>query len=131
MIGEGANVINIDPMRIISKPTNAIEVRSNIIYVFTLLRTLKIEVVWDVMDWITYPDTDFVLLQLFYIYDALKARHCSLAPAMGNTAGVTSGPNGEPLVVGMIFCDTMTVTVSTTGSGPTMYLYQKFHIFYF
>ena len=90
MIGEGKNVIKIDPMRVVNKPTNIIEYRSNVVYVFALLKALNIEVFWDPMDWITYPDVDYIMIQLQYIYDALKNRHCVLPPAMGTQAGVTS-----------------------------------------
>lgn len=48
---------------------------------------------------------DFVLLQLYHIYLALKDKQCPLPPAHGNFAGTTSGPNGELLVVGVLFGD--------------------------
>lgn len=48
---------------------------------------------------------DFVLLQLYLIYMALKDRECPLPPAHGSFPGTTSGPNGELLVVGVLFGD--------------------------
>lgn len=111
MIGDGQNVTKVDPMRVVNKPANIIEYRSNICYVFSLLRALNIEICWDPMDFITFPDPDFTMIQLEYIYEALKERHCVLPPAMGSQAGVTSGANGDPLVVGIVFSDTITVSI--------------------
>jgi len=90
MIGEGENVIKIDPMRVINIPVNALEFRSNVMYSLSLLKALNIDVIWDPMDWITFPDVDFILVQLQLIYDVIKNRHCVLPPAMANQAGVTS-----------------------------------------
>jgi hypothetical protein len=111
MIGDGQNIIKVDPMRVVNKPTNIIEYRSNMCYVFSLLRALNIEVCWDPIDFITFPDPDFTMIQLEYIYEALKEKHCILPPAMGSQAGVTSGANGDPLVVGIVFSDTITVSI--------------------
>ena len=66
VIGSGTSVVKIDPMRISSKPNNVMELRSNVIYVFTMLKALNIEIFWDVMDWITFPDT--VCSNLKFIY---------------------------------------------------------------
>lgn len=107
-IGEGLNIVRIDSLRIISNPGNILDYRANMIYIFSLLKALDIKIIWDVDDWITYPDTEFLVLQLSYIYEGLKNRQCSLPPAQGTNAGVTSGPNGEPMVTGMIFADTPT-----------------------
>lgn len=108
-VGRGASSIRIDSLRMYSEPSNILEYRSNISYCFSILKALDIEVIWDPMDWITYKDTEFIVLQLFYIYDALKEKQCNLPPAQGTSAGVTSGPNGEPLVVGMVFADSRPV----------------------
>ena len=105
VIGEGQSSIRIDPMRIVSKPYSISEYRSNVSYVFNLMRVLNITVLWEIEDWITFPDTHFCVLQLSLVYDALNKRQCSLPPAQGNSAGVTSGPNGKPLVVGLLFSD--------------------------
>jgi hypothetical protein len=106
MVGEGNSAVRIDSMRVYSNPANIVEFRSNISYVFSLLAALKIEILWDMEDWITFADTEFVVLQLFYVYDKLQHRQCSLPPAQGTSAGVTSGANGEPQVTGMIYADT-------------------------
>ena len=117
MIGEGVGVVRVDPMRIVNKPTNVVEFRSNVIYSFQLLKALGIEVCWDPMDWVTFPDVDFTMIQLQYIYNALKGRNCVLPPATGNQAGVTSAANGEPLVVGVVFSDTITVSIPNLSSS--------------
>lgn len=109
VVGEGAKAVKIDPLRIVSEPANIVDFRSNISYLFSLLRALNIEVLWDLEDWISYPDTEFIVLQLYYLYNALKMRQCSLPPAQGTNAGVTSGPNGEPMVSGMVYADTRPV----------------------
>lgn len=104
-VGEGTNAVRIDSMRIYAEPSSIVEFRSNITYIFSILGALGIEVIWDLQDWISYADTEFVVLQLFYIYEALQSRQCSLPPAQGTSAGVTSGANGEPQVTGMIYAD--------------------------
>lgn len=106
LVGEGSGAVRIDSMRVYSNPANIVEFRSNIAYVFSLLAALNIEILWDMEDWITFADTEFVVLQLFYVYDKLQMRQCSLPPAQGTSAGVTSGANGEPQVTGMIYADT-------------------------
>ena len=45
---------------------------------------------WTVEAWITYPDTEFVLLQLSYVYELLKDRQCVLPPAQGDVPGLVS-----------------------------------------
>ena len=114
-VGSGKNVVKIDPIRMVNMPANLSEYRTNLMYVFSLLHALEIDVLWDVMDWVSYPDVDFVLLQLTAIYEKLKMRQCSLPPAQGMNAGVTSGPHGL-MVVGMVFSDT--VITGKTGEIP-------------
>mmetsp|Transcript_16858 Transcript_16858/g.25360 ORF Transcript_16858/g.25360 Transcript_16858/m.25360 type:complete len:1542 (-) Transcript_16858:189-4814(-) len=106
-IGEGLDMVRIDALRVTKDTKNIMDFRANIQYVFSLLRALHVEVLWDVDDWITYPDTEFIVLQMFLVYEALKGRQCSLPPAQGTSAGVTSGPNGEPMVTGMVYADTV------------------------
>lgn len=106
-IGEGMDMIRIDAKKLVSKPHNVNEFRENIKYVFSLLHALRIPVLYNVDDWLTYPDTEFIVYQFFVIYEKLKHRQCSLPPAQGVNAGVTSGPNGEPMVTGMVFKDTL------------------------
>jgi hypothetical protein len=100
-----AGKIRVDPLRVAGHPTSIADYRNNLFYVFTLLEALGVDVIWTPEDWISNPDTEFIMLQLSYIYEALKNRQSALPPAQGATAGMTSGPNGEPLVVGMIYLD--------------------------
>ena len=109
-LGEGATMIKIDPMRIVQNPFEISEYRENLLYVLKLLKALDVQVLWDVDDWITVPDTEFLMLQLNYIYEKFKSKQCSLPPAQGSSAGVTSGPNGKPLVVGLSFADSHPVS---------------------
>jgi hypothetical protein len=95
----------LDPLCIAGDPMSICEYRSNLQYVWEILRILGIEVIWTVEDWITNPDTEFVILQLYYIYEKCKTLQCALPPAQGTKAGLTSGPTGEALVVGLIFAD--------------------------
>jgi hypothetical protein len=111
--------VTVDPIRIVNVPQNIADYRANVLYVLSLLRALNIEVLWDADDWITNPDTEFTTLQLSYIYECLKTRQCSLPPAHGTSAGVTSGPNGMPRVVGLKFADT------PVGNGPTTHRSSK------
>ena len=106
-VGEGVDMIRIDAKRVVSRPTNVNEYRENIKYIFAILKALKISILYDLDDWLTYPDTEFIVYQLFVIYEAVKQRQCSLPPAQGGNAGVISGPNGEPMVTGMAFKDTL------------------------
>jgi hypothetical protein len=87
VIGTGANTVRVDPIRVFFNPLSISEFRSNLTYVMSLIRALSIDVLWDIDDWITYPDTEFMMYQLNLIYDALKGRQCSLPPAQGHTAG--------------------------------------------
>eukprot|EP01034_Spumella_vulgaris_P024826 gene24826-31213_t len=106
VIGDGDEAVRIDPLRVAGEPSSICDFRDNLEYVFQLLRVLGVEVMWTPEDWLTHPDTEFIMLQLSYVYEALKHKQCSLPPAQGGSAGLTSGPNGEPIVAGMIFSDT-------------------------
>ena len=106
IVGNGINRQRIDPLRIISHPNSLCDFRNNLYYVFHLLEALAVDVIWTPEDWISNPDTEFMLLQLSFIYEAFKMKQSALPPAQGTTAGITSGPNGEPRVVGIIFADT-------------------------
>jgi hypothetical protein len=106
LVGENpASRVRVDPLRVVGTPTSICDFRSNLFYVFTLLEALCVDVIWTPEDWISNPDTEFIMLQLSYIYEAFKHKQSALPPAQGSTAGITSGPNGEPLVVGLIFQD--------------------------
>ena len=61
------------------------------------------EVLWTVDDWITFPDQDFVLLQLHQVYDRFRNSHCVIPPAHGPSPGIASNKNGQPVVVGLEF----------------------------
>jgi hypothetical protein len=106
IIGEGSTTIRIDPMRIVANPDNYDDIRANLIYVFSLLKALEIESLWTPDEWLTFPDTEFAILQLSYVYEALRDRQCNLPAANGTTAGLATGPDGEALVVGLTFSDT-------------------------
>lgn len=101
-----AGTIRIDPMRVVRNPVGFTDIKANITYVFSLLRALGIDVLWEPDDWLTNPDTDFVLLQLSYVYEALRTKQGVLPAASGIEAGYTSGPTGEVAVVGVVFADT-------------------------
>lgn len=122
-LGEGVTMIKIDPMRIVQNPFEISEYRENLSYVLKLLKALEVQVLWDIDDWITVPDTEFIMLQLQYIYDKFKSKQCSLPPAQGSSAGVTSGPNGKPLVVGLSFADSRPVS-STNDPNQTVHKKQ-------
>lgn len=104
-IGNSSGMQRIDPLRMVGDPTSICDFRDNLTYVFHLLRLIGIDIMWTAEDWISNPDTEFILLQLQYIYDVLRFKQCSLPPAQGDKPGLTSGPNGEALVVGLIFSD--------------------------
>jgi hypothetical protein len=104
-IGKGSSTQRIDPLRIAGDPTSICDFRSNLVYAFSLLETLGIDVLWTAEDWISNPDTEFVMYQLSIIYDHLYMKQCTLPPAHGDKPGLTSGANGEALVIGLIFSD--------------------------
>lgn len=105
IVGEKKTHIRVDPLRIVRDAACYGDMISNVEYVFDLLRALDIDVVWEAADWLTNPDTEFIILQLNYIYNTLKTRQCCLPPAQGQVAGITSGPNGDPVVAGIVFAD--------------------------
>lgn len=111
-----AGRVRVDPLRVAGNPTSICDFRNNLFYVFTLLEALSVDVIWTPEDWISNPDTEFIMLQLSYIYEAFKHKQSALPPAQGSTAGMTSGPNGEPLVVGMIFLDSRPANARLTTS---------------
>lgn len=104
-VGRGAQERRLDPLRVAGDPTSICEFRDNLTYAFELLSLIGIEVLWTAEDWITNPDTEFIMLQLSFIFEKLKLHQCALPPAQGDKPGLTSGPNGEALVVGLIFSD--------------------------
>lgn len=112
-VGQGANIVRIDAMRVHWSPLRLSEYRSNLKYVFELMAAIKIPLLWSPDRWLCYEDDQFVLLQFQIIYEALKQRQCSLAPAQGHSAGVTAGPNGEMMVVEMKFADTRPMSTKT------------------
>jgi Calponin homology (CH) domain len=120
MIGEGAETIRIDPMRVVNKPKNVIEFKSNVNYVFGLVRALKVDLIFTPNDWISFPDVDFVMVQLLLIWNVIKNKQCVLPPAMLNNAGVTSGSNGEPQVVGVVFSDSITLSIPVLTAAGTV-----------
>lgn len=104
-IGKGTNVHHVDPLRISGDPTSICDFRSNLLYVFQLLGLLDIDVLWTAEDWISNPDTEFIMFQLSIIFEKLRDKQCTLPPAHGDKPGLTSGPNGDALVIGLIFSD--------------------------
>ncbi len=112
-IGEGSNLVRIDPLRIVLEPARISDFRANVNYVFSLMKAAKITNIWDTESWITFPDTESVLLQLSFIYETFKDRGCCLAPASGTSAGVTAGPGGEMLVIGLIYADSRPINSRT------------------
>ena len=84
MVGSGVTTIRIDPMRVVSQPDNYDDTRANLTYIFALLKALEIETLWTTDEWLTYPDTEFAILQLSYIYEALRYRQCNLPTCSWN-----------------------------------------------
>ena len=82
-------------------------------YCLSLMKAVNIPIIWEAESWISFPDTESIILQLTYIYDQMKNRQCSLTPAQGSTAGITAGPNGEMLVVGLVFADSRPINSKT------------------
>jgi hypothetical protein len=97
--------VRVDPFKIAGDPSSICEFRSNLRYVFELLEDLGIDVIWTAEDWISNPDTEFIMFQLSLIFDKLKDNQCTLPPAYGDKPGLTSGSNGEALVIGLVFKD--------------------------
>jgi hypothetical protein len=82
-IGQYKKLVFIDPLRINFAPTCLSEFQSNITYVFSLLHALEIPVIFEVDDWLTYNNNDFLMLQLSYIYDSLQFRQgCVLSASI-------------------------------------------------
>lgn len=98
----------VDPSRMYFEPLTMSELRANVSYVFNLLEVLGVDVVWTVDEWVSIDDPTFCILQLSKVYAHCKDRRCALPLADPVTAapGLTSGPMGLPLVVGLVFADT-------------------------
>ena len=104
----GSKILKIDPSKIYFDPVNLACVCSNVTYVFDLLEMLGVDLFWTVEEWIAIDDCTFLLLQLSYLYTLCRTRQCvlPLADTLTATPGITSGPLGVPIVVGLIFADT-------------------------
>ena len=98
-------MIRVDPFQVTEEARSLSDFKDNLTYVFKLLHLLNIPVLWTADDWMTNPDTEFIMLQLSYVYQAFKHAQCVLPPAMGDMSGLSSGPNGEPIVAGVLFAD--------------------------
>lgn len=98
----------IDPSRLYFEPLTMSELRANVSYVFNLLEVLGVDVTWTVDEWVSLDDQAFCILQLSKVYAHCKDRRCAVPLADPVTAapGLTSGPLGLPLVVGLVFADT-------------------------
>jgi hypothetical protein len=99
------SILRVDPFKIAGDPSSICEFRSNLRYVFELLEVLGIDVIWTAEDWISNPDTEFIMFQLSLIFEKLKDNQCTLPPAYGDKPRLTSGSNGEALVIGLVFKD--------------------------
>jgi hypothetical protein len=98
----------VDPSRMYFEPLTMSELRANVSYVFNLLEVLGVDVIWTVDEWVSLDDQAFCILQLSKVYAHCKDRRCAVPLADPVTAapGLTSGPLGLPLVVGLVFADT-------------------------
>lgn len=105
-VGSDGDERRLDPLRITGDPKSICDFRDNLRYVFDILHLIGVEVLWTPEDWITNPDSEFMLFQLSFIFERLKLQQCALPPAQGERPGLASGPNGEALVVGLVFNDT-------------------------
>ena len=108
VVSDGINIISIDPSRVFFSPRSLPDMRSNVSYVFDILETLGLDVFWTVDEWINLDETCFMVLQLSKLYDLCRDRQCvlPLADTLKLTPGITSGPFGRPLIVGLCFADT-------------------------
>ena len=106
----GPKSLQIDPKRVSFSPRSLGEMKSNVQYVFALLDMLQVDVLWTAEEWIAKSDSSFLILQLNSIHALCRDRQCAvpLADTLQAIPGVTSGPLGKPLVVGLIFADTPT-----------------------
>jgi len=104
LIGAGNHARYVNPTKVYAKPVGLAQHRSNVQECFYLLQAVGIDVVWGVDIWLSYPDADFVLYQLFKIYEAFVEKVCVLPPAHRDKAGLVSGPNGLR-VKGLVFAD--------------------------
>ncbi|GMH91549.1 hypothetical protein TL16_g12088, partial [Triparma laevis f. inornata] len=91
----------IDPKRLYEHPMNLSEYRNNSTEIFAIIKALRIDCFWEPDEFINFHDTDFLLLQLYKIYNHFVDMRCALPPAHGDITGVTADGNGEPVVVNM------------------------------
>lgn len=67
-----------DSARIYANPIDQDQYLHNTQQVFALLRASGVELLWTPADWVTFPDEDFVVLQLSHIFAHFKGRPCAL-----------------------------------------------------
>ena len=108
VVSDGFKVLPIDPSRVFFSPRSLSDMRSNVSYVFDILETLGLDVFWTVDEWINLDETCFMILQLSKVHDLCRNKQCvlPLADTLKLTPGITSGPFGRPLIVGLCFADT-------------------------
>ena len=104
LVGMGENSRQVDARKLHARPLDLAQHRSNVQECFILLQAIGIDVVWGVDIWLSYPDADFVLYQLFKVYDHLVEKVCVLPPAQADKPGLVSGPYGLR-VTGLLFAD--------------------------
>ena len=51
-------------MRVVRNPIGYEDARANVTYVFSLLAAMDIQTLWRPEEWLTFPDTEFALLQV-------------------------------------------------------------------
>lgn len=105
MVGTGEDMIRVDAFQVMEEARTVLDFSDNLKYVFKLLQAVGIHVLFTHDDWMTNPDTEFIMMQLSLIYKRFKNSQCVLPPAMGDMSGLSSGPNGEPIVAGVLFAD--------------------------
>jgi hypothetical protein len=93
----------IDPKRLYEHPMNLSEYRNNATEVFNIIKALRVDCFWEPDEFINFHDTDFLLLQLYKLYNHFVDMRCALPPAHGDITGVTADGNGEPIVINMHF----------------------------
>ena len=90
--GGGGVWVVVDSARIVANPTELAQAAHNTEEVFALLRACGIDLLWTAEDWVSFPDDDFVVLQLHRVFSHFRDRKCALQDA--STSDDVSGADG-------------------------------------
>ena len=113
-----ASEVVVDSARIVANPTELAQAAHNTEEVFALLRACGIDLLWTAEDWVSFPDDDFVVLQLHRVFSHFRDRKCALQDASTSDDSKVS----RDIVDALRFqdCTGASPVASTDATGDTL-----------